>query len=90
MIRDASYLKYDAEVWMRTTWNVEDDVVEDVKEYARARSIPAGQAASQLIRRGLRAGIGMRYENGFPVFDVPAGTPVVTKEHVQRLIDELT
>ena len=74
---------------MRTTWNVDDEVVEEVKQFARARSIAAGEAASQLIRRGLKAGIGIRYENGFPVFDVPDGEPVVTQEHVQRLIDEL-
>jgi hypothetical protein len=74
---------------MRTTWNVEDEVVEEVRQYAKDRAIPAGQAASQLIRRGLKARLGIRYEHGFPVFDVPEGSPIVTQEHVQRLIDEL-
>jgi hypothetical protein len=74
---------------MRTTWNFEDDIVKEVKEYARARSIPAGQAASHLIRQGLRTGIGIRYENGFPVFDAPADSPAVTLEHTLELEDEL-
>ena len=74
---------------MRTTWNVDDEVVEEVKQYARARSIPAGEAASQLIRRGLKTGIGIRLEQGIPVFDIPDDSPIVTQEHVKRLIDEL-
>jgi hypothetical protein len=75
---------------VRTTWNFDEEVVQEVKRYARERSIPAGEAASRLIRRALKTGVGIRYENGFPVFDVPPDTPVVTKEHVQQLIDELT
>jgi len=74
---------------MRTTWNIDDEIVEEVKQYARIRSIPAGEAAGQLIRQGLRAGIGIRYESGFPVFDTPADSPVVTLEHTLRLEDEL-
>jgi hypothetical protein len=74
---------------MRTTWNYDDEIVEVVKDYARTRSIPAGEAASELIKRGLRARLGTRFENGFEVFDVPDDSPIVTQEHVQRLIDEL-
>lgn len=74
---------------MRTTWNVDDEIVEEVKQYARARSLPAGEAASQLIRRGLNARLGIRFEHGIPVFDVPGNSPIVTGEHAQRLIDEL-
>jgi len=74
---------------MRTTWNVDDEIVEEVKQYAQARSIPAGEAASQLIRRGLRAGIGIRYEQGIPVFDAPEDSPIVTLEHTLRMEDEL-
>lgn len=74
---------------MRTTWNLDDEIVQEVKQYARERSIPAGEAANRLIRRALRTGVGIRYENGFPLFDVPADTPAVSKEHVQMLIDEL-
>ena len=74
---------------MRTTWNLDDEIVEEVKQYARARSISAGEAASHLIRQGLKAQLGTRVENGFEVFDVPEGSSVVTQEHVQRMIDNL-
>jgi hypothetical protein len=74
---------------MRTSWNIDDEVLREVKEYAEARSIPADEAASLLIRRGFRAKIGMRQENGVFVFDIPANSPTVTCEHGQKLIDEL-
>jgi hypothetical protein len=74
---------------MRTTWNIDDDVLEEVKEYARARTMPAGEAATFLLKQSLRKPIGTRVENGFQVFDVPEDSPTLTQEHVQRLIDEL-
>ena len=73
---------------MRTTWNVEDDVVQQVKEYARARSIPAGSAASELIRRGLFAGVPTKWENGILVFS-PGPEGAVSAEHVMKLKDEM-
>ena len=74
---------------MRTTWNVDDEVVEDVKEYARARTMPAGKAVSLLLRQALRQPLGTRIENGFEVFDVPGDSPIVTLEHTLHLEDEL-
>ena len=74
---------------MRTTWNVDDEIVEEIKEYARARTIPAGKAVSFLLKQALRKPLGSRIEKGFEVFDVPEDSPVVTQEQVQRLIDEL-
>ncbi len=73
---------------MRTTWNVEDDVVKQVKEYARERSIPAGEAASELIRRGLHAGVPTKRENGILVF-APGPEGAVSAEHVMKLKDEM-
>ncbi len=74
---------------MRTTWNVDDEVVEDVKEYARARTMPAGKAVSLLLKQALRKPLGTRIENGFEVFDVPGDSPIVTLEHTLHLEDEL-
>jgi hypothetical protein len=74
---------------MRTTVNIDDEVLEEVKRYARARTIPAGDAISYLLKQALRKPLGTRVENGFTVFDVPDDSPIVTQEHVQRLIDEL-
>ncbi len=74
---------------MRTTLNIDDEVLEELKRYASARSISAGEAATSLIIDGLRKPLGTRVEQGFTVFDVPAYSPALSQEHIQRLIDEL-
>jgi hypothetical protein len=74
---------------MRTTWNIDDAVLEEVKQYARARAMPAGEAATYLLKESLHRPLGTRIENGFTVFDVPEDSPIVTLEHTMRLEDEL-
>ena len=74
---------------VRTTLEIRDDVLEQVKGYAAARAISQGAAASEILERGLRSRLGIRYENGIPVFDLPEDSPTVSAEHVQSLIDEL-
>jgi hypothetical protein len=74
---------------MRTTLDIQDDVLEQVKQYAMARSMPTGTAASYLLQQALNRPLGTRMENGFEVFDVPGDSPVVTLEHTLRLEDEL-
>jgi len=74
---------------MRTTLNIDDEVLEQVKQNAAARSMPTGQAASCLLNQALKKPLGTRIENGFEVFDLPDDSPIVTLEHVQKMIDEL-
>ncbi len=74
---------------MRTTLDIRDDILQQVKEYAAARSMPAGAAASYLLQQALNRPLGTRIENGFEVFDVPGDSPVVTLEDTLRLEDEL-
>jgi hypothetical protein len=74
---------------MRTTWNIDDEILEEVKRYARARSIPAGEAVGHLLKQALQKPLGTRMDNGFEVFDVPDDSPIVTEERVQKLIDDL-
>ena len=73
---------------MRTTLNIDDEVLEQVKQNAAARSMPTGQAASCLLNQALNKPLGTRIENGFEVFDVPGDSPVVTLEHALRIEDE--
>ena len=40
---------------MRTTLDIRDDLLAQVKEYAAARSISNGAAASDILERGLNA-----------------------------------
>jgi hypothetical protein len=51
--------------------------------------MPTGQAASCLLNQALNKPLGTRIENGFEVFDLPDDSPIVTLEHVQKMIDEL-
>jgi hypothetical protein len=73
---------------MRTTLEIDDDVLTEVKEYATARSISNGAAATLMIKRGLKAVVPTKWENGILIFS-PGPEGSVTAEHVQDLIDEM-
>jgi len=60
---------------MRTTLDVEADVLDAAKALAIARGVSVGAALSELARRGVAARIPLSARNGFPVFQVPVGTP---------------
>lgn len=74
---------------MRTTLNLDDDVLTAAKTYAESRSLGLGEAVSELVRRGMTVATPTRVVNGLLVFDLPAGSPRVTRETVKKLRDEL-
>ena len=76
---------------MRTTLDIEDDVLQAAKELAQREGGTAGQVISTLARRGLAlpaAGRKIRsgLRGGVPV--LPSRGEVVTLEHVQQLQDK--
>jgi negative regulator of replication initiation len=73
---------------MRTTLNLDDDVVELLKDYAESRSVALGRAASELVRRGLEAPVQTRMVNGFHAVVLPANSPKVTSEKVRELLED--
>jgi hypothetical protein len=75
---------------MRTTLNVDDDVLEHAKSLARVQSVSVGEALSELARRGMNVRIGTRVDplTGLTIFDVPEGTRKITSEDVQQALDE--
>ncbi len=73
---------------MRTTLDIRDDVLEQVREYAAARSISKGAAASEILERGLNAEVPTKWENGILIFS-PGPGGAVTTEHVMKLKDDL-
>jgi hypothetical protein len=73
---------------MRTTLNLDDDVLELLKNYASDRSIPLGEAASELVRRGLETPVQMRMESGFYVVDLAADDLKVSSARVKELLEE--
>jgi hypothetical protein len=83
-----SFEIYDIICVMRTTLNLDDDVLELLKEYAESRSVALGRAASELVRRGLAAPVQTRMVNGFHVVVLPANSPRVTSEKVKQLLED--
>ena len=79
---------------MRTTLDIDDDLLLAAKELARREGATAGEVVSRLLRRSLTgAGAAVLAKSsrsrrrgvaGFVPFDGPAGV-VVTDEQVERL-----
>ena len=74
---------------MRTTLDVDDDVLQAAKELAATRGQTAGQVLSQLARRGLDPAPSERVRNGVPLLPRrPAGAPRGTMKLVNELRDD--
>ena len=76
---------------MRTTLDIEDDVLQAAKELAQRKGDTAGRVISDLARRGLASPSAGRknrsgLRGGVPV--LPSRGEVVTLEHVQKIRDE--
>jgi hypothetical protein len=76
---------------MRTTLDIEDDVLQAAKELAQREGSTAGQVISTLARRGLTVPVQPSAKisttrGGVPV--LPSRGEVVTLEHTQKLMDE--
>jgi hypothetical protein len=74
---------------MRTTLNLDDDVMAAARMLAESEHRSLGQVVSDLARRGLAPHEArVEEEDGFPVFSVDADAPVITGEMVQAAMDE--
>jgi hypothetical protein len=73
---------------MRTTVNLDADVIEAAKTYAENRSLALGKAISELVRKGINAPVKTRVVNGLCVFDLPEDSDPTTTEDVKRLESE--
>ena len=73
---------------MRTTVNLDDEVLALAHRFAESRSWSLGKAISELARRGLEAQRPVRLVDGVYVFDLPAGSPTVTSRRVGDLAAE--
>jgi hypothetical protein len=72
---------------MRTTLDIEDDVLAEVKEYAAARSLSAGEATSVLLKRALKQPTPVRRDGHFFVFSPGEDAEMITLEHALRIED---
>ena len=76
-------MTYD-QIAMRTTLEIDDDVLEAAQRLAEREDRTPGEVISELARKSLPKGETPRFEmrNGFPL--IPGGKPV-TAELVERL-----
>jgi hypothetical protein len=73
---------------MRTTIDIEDDVLLAAKEIAREQRVTLGSVVSELARRSLKKPIKVARRNEFPQLPVRDASRVVTLELVNKLRDE--
>jgi hypothetical protein len=73
---------------MRTTLDVEEDVLLAVKEMARQQRLSIGKVLSKLARQALTQHRTGGTRDGVPLFPVQKNAGVVTLELVNRLRDE--
>lgn len=74
---------------MRTTLEIDDDVLQAAKDLAANRGTTAGKVLSELARKALEPRSRSRVRNGVPLLPRrPAGGPKPTQELVNRLRDE--
>jgi hypothetical protein len=72
---------------LRTTLEIEADVLDAAKSLAAARGVSVGSALSELARRGAAARTPIKVRNGFPVFQLPPGTPGVGADEVAAALE---
>jgi hypothetical protein len=73
---------------MRTTLNIDDDVLKLAQRFAKGRRISIGKAVSDLVRRGATTPHRTKVVNGLIVFDLPPDSPPVTSAKVKELESE--
>ncbi len=74
---------------MRTTINLDDDVLETCRAIARAEGRALGAVVSDLVRRGLvPVQLRIDEEEGFPVFRVHQPAQSITAETVRTALEE--
>jgi hypothetical protein len=74
---------------VRTTLDIDDDVLQAAKELAANRRTSAGKVISELARRALQPKRRATQRNGVPLLPRrPAGSPRPTMDLVNRLRDE--
>jgi len=73
---------------MRTTLELDDDLVREAKNLAKQRGVSLGTVISDLARKSLPAAARPKFRSGMEVFQSKPGAPKVDLEFVNRLRDE--
>ncbi len=72
---------------MRTTLQLDDDVLDAARAIAEAEGLTIGEAVSTLARRGLMPRH-LTFPAGFPTFRVSENATAITPGDVRRALDD--
>lgn len=70
---------------MRTTLDLDDDILELVARQAKLRGVSLGKTVSDLVRKGLNAPTPAQDKGSLGVFQLPKDSTKVTSEDVRRI-----
>jgi hypothetical protein len=74
---------------MRTTINIDDDVLAAARALADQEGRALGTVVSELIRRGLEPRTTYRVDEGaFPTFEVSDAAPPISLDTVRRALED--
>jgi hypothetical protein len=73
---------------VRTTLDLDLDVLQAAKEIGATRGLSAGQVVSELLRKALASPRSAKMRNGVPLLSRKAGAPPLTMAAVNTLRDE--
>jgi hypothetical protein len=73
---------------MRTTLDIDEDILQAAKELAAQQRTTAGKVLSNLARKALSPDHAIELRNGVPLLPPREGEGVVTVDEVQRLRDD--
>ena len=73
---------------MRTTVNLDEDVLRAIRSLARERGESLGSVISSLVRDGLRRPESDQYDMDVPVFRVRENAPPLTPEMVRSALED--
>ncbi len=72
---------------MRTTLDLDDDVLAASRELARMRGESVGSVVSSLVRRALRPA-SVEVVDGLPLIRANPDSPLITSEDVRAALDD--
>jgi hypothetical protein len=72
---------------MRTTLDLDDDILDAARELARTRHSSIGMVVSALARAGLRP-TSIEVVDGLPIIRARADSQVITSDLVRRALDD--
>ncbi len=73
---------------MRTTVNIDDDLLEEASRRARILGISLGKSLSDIARRGLRSAPPVKEEGGLTVYDPPKDADRITQLQVKDALGD--